>query len=418
MLPPLRGLPARIRHEAGQTFRSFKHRNYLIYSIGQLVSMTGTWMQTVALMWLTYDMTHSAWLLGVVGLFTNAPVLLLSLIAGKVADKFDRRKVIIITQWIELAQAAVLAGLVLTGSLSVWMILALSAMAGIANAFEAPARQALVPDLVRGDDLINAIGINSIIFNSTRMVGPAIGAILLATVGAGICFALNALSFVAAIATLKMLSLEPKPISGTAEAKRQPSIKDGLRVAFGNDIMRNILVLTLFTSFFGFQISVLLPVFVKEVFHSTPASLGLLTAASAIGSLFASLVLASRGKQSVLHRSLRISSLAVPVMLFAFSLSHSLWLSTAIQVFVGLAISVQFNCNNSLLQLTVPNEYRGRVMSIYSMIMLGVLPFGSLAIGHVADLFGAPLAVAVCSVACALAGLFYVTRRHEVAATV
>ena len=176
-------LLARLRHELSQTFRSLRHPNYLKYSAGQLVSLTGSWMQTTALAWIAYNLTHSALFLGLVGLFCNIPVLLLSLFGGMVADRYDRRRVLVIAQWISMALATVLTALVYTDNLQVWMILALSVVSGIISAFEVPSRQAIVVDLVKGQDLVNAISLNSVIFNSTRILGPALGAILLGQIG-------------------------------------------------------------------------------------------------------------------------------------------------------------------------------------------------------------------------------------------
>ena len=408
MLISARRLAAKLRGEFATTFSSLRHRDYLVYSIGQLVSMTGTWTQQIALAWITYSITHSAWLLGLVSLFANVPVLLLSLVGGMVADRFDRRRVIMITQYVEMALATLLTVLVFTNHLEVWMILGMSALFGVANAFEMPARQAFFPELVHGENLVNAISLNSVIFNITRMCGPALGAILLVAVGQAACFGLNALSFLAAIVTLHMLRPEITP---APKKKSKVPMSEGLRIAFGTAPIRNIFILTFFTSFFGFQISALLPVFVSDVFHASAGSLGLLSAASALGALGGSLFLASRGKKEQLSRTAGLAAIGVALTLFAFSFSHSIWLSAAINIFIGVAVSMQLNSANSLLQLSVTDDVRGRVMSVYTMTMLGAVPFGSLAIGHLADIMGAPIAVLVCAVACGLSALFYITRK-------
>jgi MFS family permease len=402
-------LAARLRDEFGKTFRSLRHPNFLIYSSGQLVSMTGTWMRTMALSWITYELTHSALLLGLVGLCTNVPVLILSLFGGMVADRYDRRRILVLTQWFSMAFSAVLTLLIATDSLSTWMILLFSAASGIVSAFEVPSRQAFVSDLVHGQDMVNAISINSVIFNTTRVIGPALGAIALAGLGATVCFALDTLSFVAAIYTLRQLKMEPKR-RPEGEAKTAMSIMGGLRFAFGTADIRNILILTVFTSFFGFQFSALLPVFVTDVFHASASALGFLAAASAVGALGSSLVLASRGKPAELHRNICVASIGVGVTLLLFSFSRSLWLSAFIELFIGVFISMQMNSVNSFLQLKITDDVRGRIMSIYSMILLGAVPFGSVVIGSLADHVGAPLAVAACAVACMGAGVFYVTR--------
>jgi MFS family permease len=402
----------RLRGELSQTFRSLSHRNFRIYSAGQLVSLIGSWMQSVALQWIAFDMTHSAVLLGLVGLFTNIPVLLLSLPAGALADRFDRRKVLIITQWIELALAATLTVLVVFGVLQVWMILALSVVAGICTAFEMPSRQSLVPELVQGQDLVNALSLNSVILNFTRMVGPALGAVLLTSFGEGVCFGLNAASFLAAIVTLGMLHLQPKTSAATTTSQSgYASMKEGVRIALGNSEIRNLFILTFFTAFFGFQFTILMPVFVKEVYHQTAQSLGLLTSATAVGSLAASLFFASRAKPETLKRILKFAAVGVSLSLLAFAASPTMLLSLPILAVTGIAFSLQFNSSNSLLQLAVDDAVRGRIMSLYSMILLGSAPFGSLLLGYVSDLYGAPLAVTISGLACGICSLFYVTRK-------
>lgn len=410
MFSSIKQLGARLRAELAQTFRSLRQPNYRTYSIGQLISLTGSWMQSVALQWIAYDMTHSAWLLGVVAVFTNVPVLLLSLLGGAAADRYDRRRILIATQWVELIVAVVLTALVATGSLQIWMILGLSSIMGIATAFEMPSRQALVPELSNQDDLVNAISLNSVILNSTRMVGPAIGAVLLASWGGAICFGINAFSFLAAIITLHMLRLTPK-----APVEKKPgattSMLDGLRAVISTPAIRNLFILTFFTSFFGFQFTVLLPMYVRDVFHRSAESLGLLTAATGVGSLAASLFFASRAKPELLKRTIKIAAVGVAVTLLAFAASPYLPLTLVILVFTGIAFSMQFNSSNSLLQLGIDDAVRGRVMSVYSMILLGAAPFGSLLIGMLADAYGAPLAVAVCGIACSFSALFFITRK-------
>jgi MFS family permease len=410
MLEWLRGLPARIRAEAAQTFRSLHQPNYLRYSVGNFISLTGTWTQSVALSWLTYNLTGSAWMLALVALCTNVPVLLFSLFGGMVADRYDRRLVLLVSQWIEMGLALTLATLFFTGGLQVWMIFVLSAIQGLVTAIEVPSRQAFVADLVGGNDMVNAISLNSVIFNSTRMLGPAMGAILLSHFGEGICFALNALSFMAAIFTLSRLRI-PKKEQAPGDEKK-PTVIEGLKVALGNSTVRHILMLTVFTSFFGFQFAFLIPVFVKTIFDGTGHALAVLTSASAAGALLGSLFLASRGKPEFLKRNIRLASLGVALTLFVFAFSTNLWLSALAEFIIGASISIQLNSSNSLLQLSLPNKFRGRVMGVYTMILLGAVPFGSLVIGYASDTFGAPLAVAGCAIACTASALVYVTRKQ------
>jgi MFS family permease len=410
-------LAARLRDEFGKTFRSLRNGDFLKYSSGQLVSMTGTWMRTTALQWITYELTHSALLLGLVGLCSNVPILVLTLFGGMLADRYDRRRILVVTQWLSMTLSAILTMLVFTGVLQVWMILLFSVASGIVAAFEMPSRQAFVTDLVGKGDLVNAISLNSVIFNTTRIVGPALGAVALAGLGPTVCFALDTVSFVAALWTLRGLRTRNRPSgnAGTAPGSTSAgaSVWAGVRVAFGDPAIRNLLILTVFTSFFGFQFSALLPVFVTDVFHASASALGFLAAASAVGSLGASLFLASRGTPDALARNIRIASLGVPATLLLFALSRNIFLTAGIELLVGGFISMQMNSANSMLQLRVSDEVRGRVMSIYSMILLGAVPFGSVAIGSLTDKIGAPWAVAVCAIACFCAGAFYVTRRTK-----
>lgn len=404
-------LTASISGELRRTFRSFEHRNFRLYSLGQLISMSGTWMQAMALSWITYNLTNSALLLGMVSVCANVPVLLLSLLGGLLADRVDRRKVLIVTQYLAMTMATVVTWLVFTDQLQVWMILTMSVVMGTVSAFELPSRQAFVSDLVEGGDLVNAISVNSVIFNFTRMLGPALGALLLAGFDPAVCFGLNALSFLAAIVTLHRLKLpvKEKRVEKTASA----SAWTGVRLAFANAEIRNIIVLTFSTSFFGFQFTTLLPVFVRDVFHAETAALGLLAAASSLGALSGSLFLASRGKQEVLHRVICYSSFGVAVSLLAFALSPHLLLTAVIEVFLGASIALQLNASNSLLQLRVPEEFRGRVMSIYTMTLIGSAPLGAVVIGLIADCCGAPVAVAICAIACALAATYYLVNDRK-----
>lgn len=412
MTEPSKGLVRYLLDELGQTFRSLRHRNYRLYSLGQLVSLTGTWMQSIALQWLTYSLTHSAWMLGLIGLFSNLPVLLFSLPAGAVADRLDRRRVLIATQWVDLTLAAVLTGLAAAGCLHVWMIFVIAFLQGTCTAFEMPCRQAIVPDLVQGTDLVNALSLNSVILNFSRMVGPALGAIVLGVYGAAACFGLDAASYLAAIVTLSVLRLDKKPVDPSKPVSSGVvSMKEGLTAALGNSDIRNVFVLTFFTAFFGFQFSILLPVFVKDVFKEAAFSLGWLTSATAVGSLAASLFFASRGKPETLKRMLKFAAVGVSITLLALAASTSLAVALIVLVLTGIAFSLQFNGCNSLLQLSVTDALRGRVMSLYSMIVLGSAPLGSLVIGLVSDTYGAPFAVAICGLACGIGALFYITRK-------
>jgi MFS family permease len=403
-------LGAKIGRELKQTFRSLRHRNFLVYSAGQLVSLSGTWMQSLALSWTTYNLTHSAWLLGLVAFCLNLPVLILSIFGGMAADKFNRRKIILATQWVQMVLSAVLALLVFTHTLQIWMLLVLSVLGGISTAFELPSRQAVIPDLVDQQDMVNAIGINSALFNTTRLIGPALAALLLARFGAAACFAVNALSYVAAIHTLRSVKI---PRKQTVHNSNHSGAWQGLVISWKTREIRQIFVLTTITGLFGFQFMTLLPVLVDKVFHASASTMGLFSAASAMGALCASLLMSHRSEASSLKGIVSAASASLAFCLMGLALSHSLALSTVIMILIGASIAVELNGANALLQLRVDDRVRGRVMGIYTMLMLGAAPFGSLLIGHLTDLFGIQAGIAVCAVACALASMFYSTRRRS-----
>lgn len=399
--------PSRHWREAlGQTLRSFRHRDYRVYSLGQFVSMTGTAMQGMALSWIAYQMTHSAAILGLVTLCTNAPILFFSLFGGMVADGHNRRRLIIATQWIELVQALVLCLLVYFGMLEVWSLLTLCVVLGTCMAFELPARQAFVSELVDREETINAISLNSIIYNATRSIGPTVGAVLLSNSGAALCFGLNAASFVVAIVTLYSLRTVPAADAGTHKP-HGASAWEALKLAVFEPQIRSILLLTLCTSFFGLQFTVLLPVFVQEVFEASPHALGLLMAASSIGALASALVLARTNKSDALRRNISRAALVMPVGLLLFALSSNLYFSLAVELLIGVCVTVQLTSSTSALQLAVPDTLRGRVMGLYTMVVLGAMPFGSLLVGWFADYASAPLAVGLCTLPCMLSALAF-----------
>ena len=415
MFKKILAVPERLRSELSSTFRSLRNRDYRVYSIGQLISLAGTFMQNVAQSWVVYQLTSSALMLALVGVAGFAPTFLLSLVGGSVADRYDRRKVIVITQWLDLIAAAIMAVLFFTHVLQIWMILALAAFTGVVTAFEMPARQAYVPELVEGRDMVNVVSINSSIMSFTRLLGPALGAALLAGFGEGLVFALNALSYVAAIVTLHMV--KPKAEEAVAGGKSAEhdgetvSIKDGLKFVLASATIKNVLIMTAFVSLFGMQFSILMPVFVSKVLHRSSGALGVLTAASALGSLLGALIIANRGQAGTLKRVLGVASIGVAIGLSAFALSGLFWLSATVAVFLGLSTSVQMNSSNALMQLSATDQVRGRIMSIYSMCFFGLVPIGSVLFGKIADAYGAPLSVGICAVMCSIGSLYYLTRK-------
>lgn len=406
---PPRAFFAFFGKEFGQAFRSLADPNYRTYTIGQVISLTGSHIHNVALAWLTYQVTQSASLLAIVTLSSFVPVLLFSIIGGMIADRFDRRRVLMGTQVASIALASTLAFCVFTGNLSFWVLLVFGIIQGLENAVEMPVRQSFVYDVVGENRMVNAVGINSFIFNSTRFIGPAIAALILAFAGAGVCFVLNAVSFLAAIETIRRVKPVTKKQTEAPGAKKAP-LTAGIRVAFSGKRIRNLLLLTGCSSFFAFQYSILLPVVVDKVVHGGPSHLSILTACAAIGSVLGSLVIASRGRKESLHKFIAWASIFPGIFLFLFSISTSVPLMAVMLVLLCLSFGIQLGSSNSHLQLIVPTEIRGRVMSVYTSVLIGAVPFGSLFAGRLADWYGVSLALSVCAVATFLSSLYYITR--------
>jgi MFS family permease len=413
-----------------QTFHSLQNRRYRTYSIGQVISMAGTWMQSVAISWVVYKLTGSAWDLGLVQFANYLPVLLLTFPGGMIADRFNPRRVIVVTQWLEMVQALILTALVLSGHLTVGWLTLMAAFLGCCTAVEAPCRQALVPQLVSKSEWTNAIGLNSAIYNVSRLIGPMLAAGAIALGGDMVCFVANALSYSAAILTLGWIKAEDEPRSWRSTAPGVTSAAGGegavaLRTWVMQPHIRNVIALVGCLSIFGFQFSVLLPVIAVEVLKdSTGAYVGILSAAMGVGALFGSLLVANEhGDISRLVRRTGYAALtlATGILLMAASKGLVSWLvpgpaglavNSALLVLAaiavcGFAISVQLGASNSQLQLQVPSHLRGRVMSIYSTSMMGLLPFSSLAAGWIAQQYGLLFALAVSGAAMGVGSIVY-----------
>jgi MFS family permease len=374
------------------TTRAFRHRNFQLYFIGMLISVIGTWMQSVAQSWLVYRLTDSPFLLGLTGFAGQIPVFVLAPFGGVVADRYSRHKIIVLTQTLSLVQAGLLAWLTLTGAVTVNAILVLALMLGAINAFDMPARQAFLIELVGKDELMNAIALNSSMFNGARIVGPALAGAIVALVGEGQCFLLNAVSFIAVIAGLLAMRLEPTEITRPVVSAFS-SLKEGLAYVLEARPIRALLIMVALVSVFGIPYSVLMPIFAKRVLGGGPQTLGILLGAGSIGALGGALMLAARSRVEGLGRLVAMNIGAFGVMLMLFALSSNLVLSTLLMVPAGFTIMVQLSGTNTLLQTIVPDEMRGRVMSFYSVSLIGMSTFGSLISGKLASYVGAPKTV-------------------------
>ena len=388
---PRSGLPA--------TLRALKHRNFQLFFGGQLISVTGTWMQTVALSWLVYRLTGSTLLLGTVGFASQIPILLVAPLGGAMADRHDRQRIVIGTQVASMVLAFVLAALTLTGKVQVWHILVLATLLGVANAFDIPARQAFLGDMVGKEDLMNAIALNSTMFNGARIVGPAVAGILVAMIGEGWCFFANAVSYIAVIVGLMMMRVR-RPVQKPPSGSPLTHILEGFRFVRQTRPIRAILLLLGLISLVAMPYTVLMPVFADRILHGGARGLGILMSATGVGALLAALTLASRTRVRGLGRWVAYSCGGFGAALVLFASSRSFWLSAALLVPAGFCMMLQMASSNTLIQTMAPDHLRGRVMSVYSMMFMGMAPFGALMGGALAHRLGAPLTVAMGGVAC------------------
>jgi MFS family permease len=391
--------PAEGRFRA--TTRALRHRNFRLFFAGQLISLIGTWMQTVAQSWLVYRLTGSSALLGSVTFASQIPVFLLSPIAGLVADRYSRHRIVIATQAASMLLAFVLALLTLRNAIQVWEIFALSALLGVVNAFDIPARQSFIIEMTSREDLMNAIALNSSMFNGARIVGPAVAGILVAAVGEGWCFFANAVSYVAVIAGLLMMQVTPfKKRASEVSASRH--ILEGFRFIASTAPIRALLMLVGLVSLAGMPFSVLMPVFADRILHSGARGLGILMGISGAGALTGALILASRQTVRGLGRWVAVSSAAFAALLIVFAFSHSFLLSGALLIPIGFSVMIQMGSTNTLIQSMSPDHLRGRVLAGYSMMLMGMAPIGALLAGVLADRIGAQATVAAGGLACGL----------------
>src|SRR5579872_2728362 len=399
--PPPRQLPA--------AFRSLKHRNFRLFFSGQLISLIGTWMQSIAEAWLIYRLTGSSVLLGLLGFVSQIPIFLLAPLGGLAADRWPRQRVVIATQVASMTLGFTLAALTLTGRIRVWEIIVLATLLGIVNAFDVPARQSFLIEMVGRDDLLNAIALNSSMFNGARVAGPAIAGLVVALVGEGWCFLLNGVSYLAVIAGLFMMRIaKSKPVhDGAAPLEK---LREGFPFARHTKPIRELLILVSIVSFMALPFSVLMPVFAVEILHGGASAYGTLMGAVGVGAMFGALALAMRQQLRGLGKVVGYSATGLGATLVLFSASRWFWVSFIILVVSGFTMMMQFTATNTLIQAMVPDQLRGRLMSFYSMTFLGMTPFGSLLAGWVAERIGSPVTVAIGGLASCLGGLVFLRK--------
>jgi len=397
--------PGRLRFAT----RALRYPTFRIYFIGMLVSFVGTWMQSVAQSWLVYRLTGSPFLLGLTGFAGQVPALLLAPFGGVLADRHDRRRIIIATQTLSMLQAVALAVLTLTSHVTVGMVIGLALMLGVINAFDMPARQSFLIELVGKDDLMNAIALNSSMFNGARIIGPAIAGLIIGWLGEGICFAINGASFLAVLAGLLIIKVEQRAVD-RPDGSALSHLREGFLYVRRTNAVLAILLLVALVSLFGTSYSVLMPIFADRVISGGAPALGILLGASGLGALGGALTLAARNRIQGLERLVAGSVAGFGIAVIAFSLSRTLTLSTILIVPAGYAIMIQMSGSNTLLQTIVPDALRGRVMSFFSWCLMGISPLGSLLAGSFAAHVGAPIAVASSGGICIVGAVLF--RRH------
>jgi len=389
-----------------KVLRALAHRNFRLFAGGQLLSLTGTWMQNAAQAWLVYRLTGSSLLLGAVSFAGQAPIFVLSPVGGAAADRYSRHRIVVATQATAMVLALVLAALTLSGRVQVWHIVTLALMAGVVQAFDTPARQAFFVEMVGEQDLLNAIALNSSMFNTARMIGPALAGVLVASVGEGWCFLANGLSYMAVIGGLLLMRLAPFEMRKD-HGPVLSELMEGFRFAWRSKQVRMLLAMLGVASLLGAPYVVLMPIFAGEVVGGGPRTLGVLMGATGLGAMAGALSVAARTSVQGLGRAVTYASAGFGLSLLLFSLSRNLWLSFALLVPVGFSLMTQMASSNTLIQSSVPDRIRGRVMALYSMMIMGVAPFGALLAGFLAQKLGAPATVGLGGGACLAASVVY-----------
>jgi MFS family permease len=392
-----------------RTFSALRHRNYRLFFFGQMISQIGTWMQTTAQAWLVLELTHSALLLGLVGVLQYLPVMVFSLFGGVLADRFPKRTLLLVTQSVALVQASIMWLLVVTGKVQIWHILLLVALLGITNVLDTPTRQAFVGEMVGREDLPNAIALNSSLVNMARVLGPGLGGVLIAWLDVAPLFLLNTISFIAVIIGLVMIdqrTLHALPARRTDDKKLSTfqSLREGLFYVWHMPTVLLVISVIGVIALFGINFNVMLPLFATDVFHAGPVGFGFISAAYGLGALFSALWVAWGNRKPSL-RSLLIAAFAFSGLEIAFALSPFYTLSFPLIASVGFAQIVMTATANTTIQTVTPNSLRGRVISVYLLVYAGGMPMGNLLAGGLTTLFGAPISFLLGGIPCLVAAI-------------
>ncbi len=401
-----------------QIFRAFQYRNYRYYYIGQGISLIGTWMQRVAMSWLVYRLTNSPFILGAVGFSSEIPIFLISPFAGVLLDRWNRRTVLIITQILAMLQAFILTALVFAHYIKVWHIISLSVFMGIINAFDMPGRQSFIVEIVeKKDDLGNAIALNSSMFNLARLIGPSLAGMLIASVGEGVCFLLNGISYLSAIYALYLIKVKAKTKEPIAQNVLN-ELKQGLSYVYNFLPIRSILLLLIIISFFAFPYLILMPVIAREILKGAANTLGFLMAGAGIGALIGALILAARKTVRGLGRLIPIACSIFGLGLIALSFSRIFILSFFILIITGCGMMIFMASCNTVVQTIVEDNKRGRVMSLYTMAFMGTMPFGSLLAGSIANKIGASYTITISGIISIIAALIFIRQMPKIRAII
>lgn len=388
--------------------RAFKHKNYRDYFCWQFLSFIGTWMQTTAQSWLIYKLTGSALFLGFIGFAGSLPALILSPISGVVSDKFKRKNIMLVTQTSCFIQGMLMIFLYYNGSINKWHVLILSVFLGVVNSFDVTARQSFIPLLINKSDLLNALALNSSMFNAARIIGPAIAGILISQFDEGPCFILNAVSYVPMIIFLLLVKEQKQDIKKGFSSVLH--LKEGFSFAWENLPIRALLIQVGTVSFWGMSFSTLMPIFSDKILHSGSKGLGILMGSSGLGAVIGGLYLASRREVAGVNKMIGICSVLFSACLFIFSFSRNFIFSMSLLLIIGFCFMIINAGSNTTMQSISPDYLRGRIISLYSMMFMGMFPLGSLTIGALANAYGASSAVAIGAVVCFLVGLYFLSR--------
>ena len=392
-------------------WRALKYRNYRLFFGGQIVSLTGSWITITATSWLVYRLTASALLLGVIGFASQFPAFFVTPFAGILVDRWNRHRLLVATQTASMIIAFVLAALTLSGTITIPWLIAVSVVQGLINAFDVTTRQAFVPTLIEDkNDLGNAIALNSSMFNVARLLGPTVAGAIIAVSNEGWCFLLDGISYLAVIASLVAMRVPATAARATAHASPFQQLKEGWTYAYNHRAIRSVIILIAVTCLVGVPYTVLMPVFAATIFQGGAHTLGFLMAASGGGALLGALYLAARRSTAGLGKVIPVSALIFGMGLIAFAFSRVLWLSIALLIITGFGFMVQVAASNTLLQTTVDDSKRGRVMSFFLMAYFGTTPFGSLIAGSMSDRVGAPWTLAIGGLCCVAGAIWFSTR--------